>query len=975
MVAYSAFGSGARIAGVLRRVAVVLAAGYALGAPLAYAQDATWAGATDDWNDPTNWTPNAPPFGPTGTAIFGAAGSTNVIFSQAVTAVGAIQFAAGAQQYAINVCACQELQFTGAGIINNSGQTQQFVNEGFVTFLASSTAGNAAFVNVFGGTLDFRATSSAGQATIDNFDISVVSFHNDATAGSATINNTDGAEVRFRNSSTGGTATINNSSSGLVVFADQSSAASATIVSTDGAIVEFRSQATAGNATITNFGFGTLSFRNQSTAGSAVINSNDFGIVEFWNTSTAGNATITNNSTIGMAFLDRSTAGNATIITKGGASTFFFDRATGGDAQFITEAGGIVDFSGTLGANNDGQVAAGSIHGAGDYIIGVGNTLTVGSNNLSTEVSGIIADTCGCPGGPGSLVKVGTGTLTLSGINTYTGTTTVNAGTLVVNGSIATSSLLTVRAGGTVGGTGFLSATFIDGGTISPGNSVGAINVAGTLQFSSTGVYTVEILGAAADKINVTDTATLAGTVQVVPLSAALQFGTPYTILTANNGTIGQFAGATAPGFTGLSFALSYIGNDVLLTLAPNLAGVNGLNLNQRSVAAGLDRGMTLAGNTAGFDALFLLPPSQIPNALSQLSGEVGTGAAPAGLLSMSQFLALMIDPFAGTRGEDGASGPALGFAADHRASPQAMEAYAALLPVNKAPVSGPQAYTGQWTVWGAAYGSHSRADGDGAIGSHDRTVRTGNIAGGFERRLSPDAVIGVAMSGGSASFRLSDGLGSGRGDIVQGGAYGTWRFHGYYLAASLAASYFDVSSDRSVTLPVASQLAASYGATGLGARIESGRRFIQAGYGVTPFVAVQVNSVRTDAYNERVVGGSPLAALGYNAETTSRLRSEVGATFDGRFAAMLGGALHWYGRVAWAHEYSRENSIVAAFQSLPGSTFSVQGAAPFSNAALLAGGMRWNFANGLSLHGKIEGEFAGNVTTYNANAVLRKTW
>ena len=48
--------------------------------------------------------------------------------------------------------------------------------------------------------------------------------------------------------------------------------------------------------------------------------------------------------------------------------------------------------------------------------------------------------------GPGSLVKTGTGTMTLSGDNVYTGATTVNAGGLVVDGSIL--SATTVNGGG-----------------------------------------------------------------------------------------------------------------------------------------------------------------------------------------------------------------------------------------------------------------------------------------------------------------------------------------------------------------------------------------------------------------------------------------------------------------------------------------------------------------------------------------------
>jgi autotransporter-associated beta strand protein len=59
--------------------------------------------------------------------------------------------------------------------------------------------------------------------------------------------------------------------------------------------------------------------------------------------------------------------------------------------------------------------------------------LTVGLNNLSTTVAGTISDGGVAGGTGGSLVKVGMGTLTLSGVNTYSGGTSFNGGILAVN--------------------------------------------------------------------------------------------------------------------------------------------------------------------------------------------------------------------------------------------------------------------------------------------------------------------------------------------------------------------------------------------------------------------------------------------------------------------------------------------------------------------------------------------------------------
>ena len=160
------------------------------------------------------------------------------------------------------------------------------------------------------------------------------------------------------------------------------------------------------------------------------------GIVEFFNTSTAGNVAITNSDTAATDFFNSSTAGTATITNGNLGGTFFHDTSAGDQARFITNTGGFFDISQLTSAGT----TAGSIEGAGSYLLGA-KELTVGLNNLSTEVSGSIADG-GLGGGTGgSLIKVGTGTLTLSGANTYTGGTIVNAGTLQLGDGIHTTSL------------------------------------------------------------------------------------------------------------------------------------------------------------------------------------------------------------------------------------------------------------------------------------------------------------------------------------------------------------------------------------------------------------------------------------------------------------------------------------------------------------------------------------------------------
>jgi fibronectin-binding autotransporter adhesin len=95
-------------------------------------------------------------------------------------------------------------------------------------------------------------------------------------------------------------------------------------------------------------------------------------------------------------------------------------------------------------------MTAGSIEGGGTYSPG-SKSLTVGGNNRSTEVSGVIADGGFFGGTRGSLVKVGAGTITLSGANSYTGGTTINAGILeAANNQALGNGRVTVNSGGSL---------------------------------------------------------------------------------------------------------------------------------------------------------------------------------------------------------------------------------------------------------------------------------------------------------------------------------------------------------------------------------------------------------------------------------------------------------------------------------------------------------------------------------------------
>jgi len=301
------------------------------------------------------------------------------------------------------------VNFVGTGL-GASARNRIFINgqaDGLIgpwaTVNGTALAAYSSTLGVYAaGEASYTDIAARGPSTIQDGATSQVRINSEGEAGPITLGAT---------TTTIGSLTQNTATEAVVDTADKTFRAARVTVPAGKAGVTVGVAAGEGTLSASTAGGGLILESGGATGGltvNAVIANNTSasaltkagsGTVTLAAPNTFSGATALNEGTLVLA--DAAALQNSTL-TLGASGTPVFSSAVVGNAFSL---GGLTGTRELMLANDFGAPVA----------------LSVGQNNASTTYAGSI-------GGSGSLVKQGGGTLTLSGVNTFSGGVTVNAG-------------------------------------------------------------------------------------------------------------------------------------------------------------------------------------------------------------------------------------------------------------------------------------------------------------------------------------------------------------------------------------------------------------------------------------------------------------------------------------------------------------------------------------------------------------------
>jgi fibronectin-binding autotransporter adhesin len=329
-----------------------------------------------------------------------------------------------------------------------------------VTF-ASALNGSGSYLKKFGaGTLTLTGNTTFIGASTCIYD-GTLQIGNGGTAGSFANNIADNGALVFNRSNANaytyaisGTGSVAQVGSGTLTLSGTNTYSGATTLSAGCLVASGATNTTPlGTGTLILSG-GTLSSGNDNTvlpnAVSVAPDANTVIYAGAYNLRLTGTVTGSGTATVSVVKTVRLHSDNSalvgTIVLAGTGTCELGSNAGGNSTTWILN--GDTKLGTSVGPGGTGNIALGELSGsnAGASLYAVNGassvTYTIGAKNTDSTYAGHIYDSAGgSHTATTAVTKVGTGALTLSGANSYTGPTTVNGGMLVIQGDAATAAI------------------------------------------------------------------------------------------------------------------------------------------------------------------------------------------------------------------------------------------------------------------------------------------------------------------------------------------------------------------------------------------------------------------------------------------------------------------------------------------------------------------------------------------------------
>jgi outer membrane autotransporter protein len=394
--------------------------------------------------------------------------------------------------------------------------------------------------------------------------------------------------------------------------------------------------------------------------------------------------------------------------------------------------------------------------------------------------------------------------------------------------------------------------------------------------------------------------------------------------------------------------------------LAPNTFRSAGQTVNQQAVGGALDA-IAASGNVGGLVTVMAnLPTAQGASAFQALSGQPYADFGTLNTRASQLFMNSVGRQMATERGA-GLGGPQ-----------RVALAEACVVACDTTTPS-------RFGAWLSGIGSTGSVLGDANASGFTYTM--GGTAFGIDYRLDPRFLVGIAGGYTSGTQWVNGFSGNGYSDAFSVALYGSFTQNGsgpgFYADALAGYANANNRMQRVISLPG--------NPTGIANGNTSANQFlgqIEAGYkiglglgantSISPFARLQIGSVNQAGFTEY---GGGLFNLAVASQTTTSVRTTFGVDLAGGFD--IGGTLLDLGlRLGWMHEFAdTARPMTAAFAAAPVSQFTVFGATPQRDSAVIGFSAATALSDRTSLFVSYDGEVGGGTDNHALRAGFRLTW